>query len=54
MFYQIFFPPQMKRNAIIGNKLRVYELPHEFRNDLRLMILGNKEKSGESGNLLEI
>ena len=50
MFYQIFLSPQVKRNAIISNKQGVYELPH----DLRLRILGNKERSGESQNLLEL
>ena len=53
MFYQIFLPPQMRRNAIISNKQKVYELPHELLNDLRLRILGNKEDSGESPGLLE-
>ena len=54
MFYQIFLQPQVKRSAIISNKQGVYELPHELPNDLRLRILGNKEKSGESANLLEL
>ena len=41
---------------IISNKHKqgVYELLHELLNDLRLRILGNKEKSGESSNLLEL
>ena len=53
MFHQIFLSPQVKRSAIISNKQSVYELPHELSNDLRLRILRNKEKSGESPNLLE-
>ena len=40
--------------AIISNKQGVYELPQELLNDLKLTILENKEKSGESPNLLEI
>ena len=42
MFYQIFLSPQ------------VYELPHKLLNDSRLRILGKKEKSGESPNLLQL
>ena len=38
MFYQIFFPPQVKRWAIITYKHGIYELPHELPNDLRLTI----------------
>ena len=53
-FYQIFLSPQVKRSMIISNKLGVYVLPHELPNDLRPRILGNKEKSGESPNLLEL
>ena len=53
MFYQIFLPPQVRRSAIISNKQGLYELPQELRNDLRLRILENKEKSGKSRNLLE-
>ena len=52
MFYQIFLSPQVKRSAIISNTQGVYELPHKLPNDLRLRILVNKEKSGESPNLL--
>ena len=44
----------MKRSAIISNKQGVYKLPHQLPNDLRLRILGNNEKSGESLNLLEL
>ena len=54
IFYQIFLPPQVIRSAIISNKQGVHELPHELPNDLRLRILGNKQKSGESPNLLEM
>ena len=54
MFYQIFLSPQVKRSAIISNKQGVYKLPHKLPNDLRLRILANKEKSGESPNLLEL
>ena len=48
MFYQIFLSLQVKRSTIIINKQGVYELP----NNLTLRILGNKEKSGKSQNLL--
>ena len=41
MFYQIFFPQQVKRLAIITYKHGIYELPLELPNDLRLTILGN-------------
>ena len=41
MFYQVFFSPQAKRWAITTYKHGIYELPHEFPNDLRLRILGN-------------
>ena len=53
-FYQVFFSPQGKRSAIISNKQGAYELPHELPSDLRFRNLGNKEKSGESPNLLEL
>ena len=53
MFHQILLSPRVKRNSIISNKQSVYELPHKLPNDLRLRILGNKEKSGKSQNLLE-
>ena len=46
MFYQIFLSPHDKQG--------VYELPHELPKYLRLRILGNKEKSGESPNLLKL
>ena len=54
MFYQIFLLPQVKRSAIISHKHGVYKLPHELPNDLRLRIVGNKEKSGESVSLLKL
>ena len=54
MFYQILLSPQVKRNAIISNKQGLSELPHELSNDLRFRTLGNKEKSGESPNLLKL
>ena len=36
MFYQIFLSPEVKRWAIITYKHRIYELPHELPNDLKL------------------
>ena len=42
MFYQIFLSPQVKRCAIITYKRKIYELPHELPNDVRLRKLGNK------------
>ena len=54
MFYQIFLSPQVKRNASISNKQGLSELPDELSNDLRFRTLGNKEKSGESPNLLKL
>ena len=41
MFDKIFVSPQVKRIVIISNKHGIYELPHKFPNDLRLMTLGN-------------
>ena len=38
MFYQIFLSPQVKRCAIISYKHGIYELPHEFPNDLTILI----------------
>ena len=52
MIYQIFLS-QVKQNVISINKQGVYELPHELLNNLRFKILGNMEKSGKSGNMLE-
>ena len=54
MFYQIFLSPKVKRSTIIGNKHGIYQLPHELKNDLRLMILGNWEKSGKSQNFIKL
>ena len=42
MFYQIFFPPQVKRCTII--KHGIYEFPHELPNDLRLKKIENVRK----------
>ena len=53
MFYQILLSPQVKRSVIISNKQGVYRLAHKLLNNLRLSILGNKEKPGKSQNLLE-
>ena len=53
MIYQIFLSPQVKQTVISINKQGVYELPHELLNNLRFKILGNMEKSGKSGNMLE-
>ena len=36
MFYQIFFPPQVKLWAIITCQRGIYDLPHELPNDLNL------------------
>ena len=41
MFYQFFLSVQVKRWAIITYKHGIFELPHEFPNDLRPKILGN-------------
>ena len=53
MFHQILLSPQVKRSVIISNKQGVYRLVHKLLNNLRLSILGNKEKPGKSQNLLE-
>ena len=53
MLCQLFFPPQVKRCAIITYKHGIYELPYELPNDLRLRILGNKEISGKCLNYIE-
>ena len=53
MFYQIFLSPQVKRCAIITYKHDIYELPYELPNDLRLRILGNKEKSENCLDFIE-
>ena len=51
MFYQISLSPQVKRCMIITYKRGIYELRQELQNDLRLMILGNPELSGNCFNL---
>ena len=53
IFYQFFVSPQVKRCSIITYKYGIYELPHELRNDLRLMILGNLEILEKSLNFIE-
>ena len=35
MFYQILLAAKVERSAIISNKQDVFELPHEFPNDLK-------------------
>ena len=54
MFYQIFLSPQAKQSKVISNKDRIYELPNELRNDIRLMILKTLKKSGKAQNWLEL
>ena len=39
MFGQIFCSPQKKRSVTINSKYGIYELRHEFPNDLRLRML---------------
>ena len=41
MFHQILLSVQVKRTMNINDKYRIYELPHEVTNDLKLRILGN-------------
>ena len=53
MLYQIFVSPQVKRCAIITYKHGIYELPHEFPNDLRLRILAHYQMSETCQNLIE-
>ena len=36
ILYQVSFKPQEKRRVIISNKHGIYELPHEFPNNLGL------------------
>ena len=52
MFYQIFLSPQVKRCAIITYKRKIYQLPHELPNDLRLRKLGNISKVSKSGRMI--
>ena len=54
MFYQVFLSPEVKKCAVITNKHGIYELPHEFPDDLRLRILGNNERSGKCQNFKEL
>ena len=53
MLYQIFLSPKIKRAAIISNKPGIYEFPHELPKDLKLKILGNKEISRKSQNVIK-
>ena len=41
IFWQIHLSPKVKRSVIISNKHRIYQLPHELPNNLRLRILEN-------------
>ena len=54
MFYQVFLSPEVKKCAVITHKHGIYELPHEFQDDLRLRILGNNERSGKCQNFKEL
>ena len=54
MVEQIFLPPQVKRSVIISIRIDIYELSHEFLNDLRLRILGNYETAEKSQNVMEL
>ena len=53
MFYRIFLSLQVKRCTIITYKHGIYDLPHEFPNDLKLRILGNWEVWGKCLNFIE-
>ena len=50
MFYQFLCSLQVRRCAIISYKHGIYELPHEFPNNLKLRILGNQKISGKCLN----
>ena len=50
MFHQTFLSPQVKRCMIITSKHGIYELLYKSPNELRLMIIGNQEKSGKCVN----
>ena len=52
MFDKIFVSPKAKRIENISMKHRIYELPHELMNDLRLKTLGNKQVSRRSQNFM--
>ena len=54
MVEQLFVSPQVKPSVIISNKYGIYELPHEFPNDVRPMIVGNYEMSGKSQSFIEL
>ena len=43
----------MKQCASITYKQGIYELPHDFTNDIRLRILKNYEISGKCLNFIE-
>ena len=53
MFYQISLSPQVKLWAIFTYEHDIYELPHEWLNDLRLRTLGNEKISGKCPNSIE-
>ena len=42
----------MKRSVIISKKHGIYKLSDQLTNDLRLRILGNQERSGNSQNFI--
>ena len=54
MFGQIFLWQQVKRSMPVSNKHDIYKLPHEFPNNLRLMILENYEISRKPKNFIEL
>ena len=53
MFYQLFPSPQVKRWVIITYKHGIYELRHDFSNDLRLRILADYGISENWVNVIE-
>ena len=53
MFYQIFFPPQVKQSTVVSNKHGIYDLPLKLSIDLRLGILENQEISGKPQSFIE-
>ena len=53
MFYQIFLSPQEKGWTIITYKHGIYQLPHEFPNDLRLSIFAKLGISEKCLNFIE-
>ena len=54
LLYQVFFSLQVKWSLIISDKHGITELSLELLNDLRLKILGNKERSREFQNFIEL